>query len=88
MAIKASLFSQAPHLIPRQKRSKIVESGGYDKNSKKFKTWDQLVAMLFCHLGQAKSLREISLELGSVHGKIRHLGTKRAANKTPSPTPT
>jgi len=38
--------------------------------------------MLFCHLGQAKSLREISLGLGFVHGKIRHLGTKRAPNKS------
>jgi len=82
MVLKASLFSQAAHLIPRQKRSKIVELGGYDKHFKKFKTWGRLVAMLFCHLGQAKSLREISLGLGSVHGKIRHLGTKRALNKS------
>ncbi len=38
--------------------------------------------MVYCHLGQAKSLREISMGLGSIQGKIRHLGTKRAPNKS------
>ena len=37
--------------------------------------------MLSYPLGQTKSLRQESPGLGSVHGKIRHLGTKRAPNK-------
>jgi hypothetical protein len=32
--------------------------------------------MLFCHLGQAKSLREITGGLAACEGKLRHLGVK------------
>jgi Domain of unknown function (DUF4372) len=32
------------------------------------------VAMLFCHLGRAQSLREIRGGLAASEGKLRHLG--------------
>lgn len=35
-----------------------------------------MIAMLFCHLGQAKSLREITGGLAACEGKLRHLGVK------------
>jgi hypothetical protein len=34
--------------------------------------------MLFCHLGQAKSLREITEGLQASEGKLRHLGLSEA----------
>ena len=39
-----------------------------------FSSWDQFVAMLFCQLAQARSLREISDGLKSCEGKLKHLG--------------
>jgi len=39
-------------------------------------------SLLFCHIGQAKSLREISGGLASAEGKLRHLGVKSALNKS------
>jgi hypothetical protein len=38
--------------------------------------------MLFCHLGQAHSLREICGGLAASEGKLRHLGVGRAPNRS------
>ena len=38
--------------------------------------------MLFCQIGQAKSLREICCGMASCMGKLKHLGMKRAPNKS------
>ena len=38
--------------------------------------------MLFCQLGQAKSLREICQGLMAIEGKLRHLGVDRPPNKS------
>ena len=45
-------------------------------------SWDLLVCMLYCHLGHARSLREISYGIMSCLGKINHLGLKGAPNKS------
>jgi hypothetical protein len=42
----------------------------------------QFVAMLFCQLGQARSLREICGGLASCEGKLKHLGVPQAPNKS------
>jgi hypothetical protein len=44
--------------------------------------WGQFVAMLFCQLGQARSLREICGGLASCEGKLKHLGVPQAPNKS------
>jgi hypothetical protein len=38
--------------------------------------------MLFCHLGQAKSLREIEGGLASAEGKLKHLGVTKAPKRS------
>jgi len=38
--------------------------------------------MLFCQLGNAKSLREICGGLASCEGKLRHLGVPRAPSRS------
>jgi hypothetical protein len=38
--------------------------------------------MLFCHLGQAKSLREITGGLAACEGKLRHLGIKNPPKRS------
>ncbi len=38
--------------------------------------------MLFCHVGQARSLREICQGLAASEGKLRHLGIPKAPQKS------
>ena len=44
--------------------------------------FSQLVALLFCQLAQAKSLGQICGGLSCCLGKLRHLGVKKAPNKS------
>lgn len=73
-----SMFSQLLPLIPRADFDRLVRTTGVGKGQKGFSSWDQLVALLFCQLGQAHSLREISGGLSSCAGKLNHLGMKKA----------
>ena len=56
----ASCFSQVISLIDRQRFAQAVFELETKKSAKGFSCWDQLVSMLFCQLGGANSLREIS----------------------------
>jgi hypothetical protein len=82
MVRHASLFSQLVALFNRQRFYELVYQHRSERYTKGFSSWDQFVAMLFCQLGQAKSLREINGGLASALGKLRHLGVKTAPNKS------
>jgi len=77
-----SLFSQLLSLIDRGRFQMLVRKHGAERYSKGFSCWDQFVAMLFCQLGQAKSLREICGGLASTLGKLRHLGMEEAPRRS------
>ena len=81
----ASLFAQLLDLIPREKFELLVRQHRAEAGAKGFACWDQFVAMLFCQLDQAHSLREISMGLASVLGKLVHLGMQEAPNPHFSP---
>ncbi len=53
-----------------------------ERHARGFTCWGQFVAMLFCQLGQARSLREICGGLASCEGKLKHLGVPHAPNKS------
>ena len=74
----ASLFSQILNLIDRREFDAAVARTGAEKRSKGFSCWDQFVAMCFCQLAQAKSLREITQGLACCEGRLRHLGVEAA----------
>ena len=74
----ASLFSQLLQEFPRDKFQALVKFHKADKGSKGFSTWEQFVAMLFCQMAQAKSLREVEGGLACCLGKLAHLGLKTA----------
>jgi hypothetical protein len=78
----ASLFSQLLGLFDRGAFHKFVRARGAERYSKGFGCWDQFVAMLFCQLAQAKSLREICGGLACCLGKIRHLGFNTAPKRS------
>jgi hypothetical protein len=74
----SSLFSQLLGTINRFAFTRLVQQFEAEKGTKGFSSWEQLVAMLFCQLAQARSLREISNGLRCCEGKLRHLGIEEA----------
>jgi hypothetical protein len=78
----ASLFSQLIALFNRQHFYRLVSEHRSERYSKGYSSWDHFVAMLFCQLAQAKSLREICGGLACTIGKLRHLGMREAPNKS------
>lgn len=74
MSQTSSLFSQILSLFQRSDFARHVRELKAEYHSRGFSSWDQFVAMLFCQLAQARSLREISDGLQSCEGKLKHLG--------------
>lgn len=77
-----SLFGQVLSLIPRMEFERAVRLHQAERGAKGFSCWDQFVGMLFCQLGQAKSLREICGGLASCVGKLQHLGIREAPKRS------
>ena len=71
-----SIFSQLLQLFPRIEFHNAVIKTKAERHSRGFSCWGQFVAMLFCQLGRAHSLREICGGLASCEGKLTHLGIK------------
>lgn len=82
MKHQSSLFSQILSLIPRKKFDILVSRHKAERHAKGFSCWTQFVAMLFCQLAQAKSLREICSGLRICLGKLNHLGLKSAPKRS------
>lgn len=76
------MFSQILKLIPRIDFERIVKETGAEYRSKGLSSWSQFVAMLFCQLGRAHSLREIEGGLKSCEGKLAHLGIEAPARSS------
>ncbi len=77
-----SIFGQILKLFPRFQFEALVKETGASRNAKGFSCWDQFVAMLFCQLGQAHSLREICGGLATSLGKMIHLGLRKAPSRS------
>jgi len=73
-----SIFSQLLKLFPRLEFEALVQQHKGERHARGFSCWDQFVAMLFCQLGGAQSLREICGGLAATEGKLKHLGVARA----------
>jgi hypothetical protein len=69
-----SIFSQLLQFFPRTEFQKAVVTTRAERHARGFTCWGQFVAMLFCQLGRAHSLREICGGLASCEGKLAHLG--------------
>jgi hypothetical protein len=77
-----SVFHQILKLVPRTEFQQLVDRHGSDRRSKGLSSWSQFVAMIFCQLGRAQSLREIEQGLASAEGRLQQLGVDRAAKRT------
>jgi len=74
----SSMFGQILRIFSKTEFYATVKELKAEKGAKGFTCWEQFVAMLFCQLGQARSLREICGGLASCMGKLKHLGIKGA----------
>ncbi len=70
----SSIFSQVLQLFPRMEFQRFVKETQAERHARGFTCWGQFVSMLFCQLGRAHSLREITNGLRSCEGKLKHLG--------------
>lgn len=80
--LKVNLFSQILTNISREKFDKLVNKHKSDKHHKGLKSWTHLVSMLFCRIGGACSVRDISNGLSSTTGNLSHLGISRVPCKS------
>lgn len=78
----ASLFSQLLRHVSRTEFHNLVARHEAERAAKGFTCWTQFVAMMFCHLAHADSLREICGGLSCCLGKLRHLGIARSPKKS------
>jgi hypothetical protein len=76
------MFSQLLKLFPRTEFQALVKRTYAERHARGFTCWGQFVAMLFCQLGHAHSLREICGGLRSSEGKLQHLGITAPARST------
>ncbi len=77
-----SIFSQLLQLFPRLEFEQLVRRHRAERHARGFTCWGQFIAMMFCQLGQAHSLREICGGLASCEGKLRHLGLPEAPKRS------
>jgi hypothetical protein len=77
-----SLFNQLLQHFPVLEFAALVKKHKAERAAKGFSCRTQLVAMLFCQLAHADSLREICNGLACCVGKLVHLGISVAPNKS------
>jgi hypothetical protein len=82
MVQAASLFNPVLHHFPRTEFASLVKNHSAERAAKGFTCWTQFVAMMFCQLAHADSLREICNGLACTEGKLVHLGILHAPHKS------
>jgi hypothetical protein len=78
MSLVSSIFSQIMKLMPRTLFEEAVREHHAEKHTKGLSSWSQCIAMMFCHLGGARSLREVVGGLAASEGKLKHFGLEEA----------
>ena len=77
-----SIFSQVLKLFSRGDFEKAVKEHKAERHARGFTSWGQFMAMLFCQLGRAHSLREICGGLACCEGQLKHLGVPVVPKKS------
>ena len=82
MARLPYVFAQFLALLPRYEFQHIVNKYKGDYRTKKFKCWHQMAAMIFAHIRQEDSLRDIDMALNSHAAKLYHIGIEQSPKST------
>jgi IS4 transposase len=77
-----SIFSQILKLFSRGGFEKAVKQHKAERHARGFTSWGQFMAMLFCQVGRAHSLREICGGLACCEGHLKHLGVPVAPKRS------
>jgi hypothetical protein len=76
------VFAQFLDLLPRYEFQHIVNKYQGDYRIKEFKCWNQLACMIFAHIRQEDSLRDIDIALNAHASKLYHIGIKQCPRST------
>jgi Transposase DDE domain/Domain of unknown function (DUF4372) len=71
-----SIMTQLLQVFPRNEFHQEVKASKAERHARGFASWDHFVAMLFCQLADAQSLREIIGGLTSCEGRLEQFGMK------------
>lgn len=77
-----SVFGQLISLIDRSISQKASEKTQSDRNCKGFSSWDHLLSMVFCGVGNCHSLREVCAAFLGLKGKTEHLGMNKIPRRS------
>jgi len=69
-----SIMTQLLQVFPRGEFQEQVEKTNAERHARGFASWDHFVAMVYCQLADAHSLREITGGLASCEGRLEQLG--------------
>jgi hypothetical protein len=78
----SSILNQVFQTISRSDFQKAVRETKAERHARGFSSWDHFVAMEFCQLANAHSLREIEGGLASCQGRLEQLGSKAVSRST------
>ncbi len=70
------ILSQILSLCPQKELIPIIRKAGSDYKSKRLKTWEHFVTMLFSVLSGCSSIRETCMGLEAYQGKLNHTNIK------------
>jgi hypothetical protein len=82
MSREAYVFAQFLRLLPRYEFQRIVDKYNGDYRTKHFKCWHQLLCMMFAHIRQENSLRDIDIALNAHARKLYHIGIQQCPKST------
>jgi hypothetical protein len=82
MPQEAYVFAQFLRLLSRYEFQRIVEKHNGDYRTKQFKCWHQLTCMMFAHIRQENSLRDIDIALNAHANKLYHIGIQPCPKST------
>ena len=82
MAGGAFVFTQFMGLLSKPEFMRIVKKYRGDYRTKDFKCWDQLACMMFAHIRQECSLRDIDIALNAHASKLYHMGIRQCPKST------
>lgn len=78
----SSVFSQILKLFSRAEFEQQVRLHKAERHARGVSSWTHFVAMLFCQIARAQSLREICGGLASTEGMLSHLGISAPARSS------
>jgi len=82
MARFSYILAQFLQLLPRYEFQRVATKYRGDYHRKHFKCWDQLACMIFAHIRQEGSLRDIDRALNAHAGKLYHIGIQQCPKST------